>query len=118
MEKFHHLATGLAVILAFIGVKMLLTDVWQMPIWLSLTVIAVVLTASIVWSLVTAPPSDGDKGGDDDGDGGELAGVAGISGVGVGVDVDGTSAVAGVSDGARTDASSEDQTTTVRVDRV
>ena len=64
MEKFHHLATGLAVILAFIGMKMILSDLWHVPIWLSLTVIAVVLTASIVWSLVTSPPSDGGEGGE------------------------------------------------------
>ncbi|MEX5631894.1 TerC family protein [Parafrankia sp. FMc2] len=77
MEKFHHLATGLAVILAFIGVKMLLTDVWHMPIWLSLIVIAVVLTGSIVWSLVTAPPAEGDG---DSGPGGPAAGSATATG--------------------------------------
>ena len=57
MERFHHLATGLAFILAFIGVKMLLTDVWHIPIALSLGVIAVALTVSIVWSLRTEPPA-------------------------------------------------------------
>ncbi|WP_163548106.1 TerC family protein [Candidatus Frankia nodulisporulans] len=57
MERFHKLATGLAVILAFIGIKMLLTDVWHMPIALSLGFIAVVLTASVVWSLRTEPPA-------------------------------------------------------------
>ncbi|WP_261570794.1 TerC family protein [Frankia gtarii] len=57
MERFHHLATGLAFILAFIGVKMLLTDVWHMPIALSLGVIAVALAVSVIWSLLTAPPA-------------------------------------------------------------
>jgi tellurite resistance protein TerC len=56
MERFHHLATGLAFVLAFIGVKMLLTDVWHMPIALSLGVIAVALLVSVVWSLLTEPP--------------------------------------------------------------
>ncbi len=57
MERFHHLATGLAFILAFIGVKMLLTDVWHMPIALSLGVIAVALAVSVSWSLLTEPPA-------------------------------------------------------------
>jgi tellurite resistance protein TerC len=39
MDKFRYLSEGLAFILAFIGVKMLLVDVWHIPIWLSLTVI-------------------------------------------------------------------------------
>jgi tellurite resistance protein TerC len=42
-DRFAYLSHGLAVILAFIGVKMLLVDVWHVPIWLSLTVIVVVL---------------------------------------------------------------------------
>ncbi|OHV24343.1 tellurium resistance protein TerC [Parafrankia soli] len=87
MEKFHHLATGLAVILAFIGVKMLLTDVWHMPIWLSLAVIAVVLAGSIVWSLTTEPPAENGDGGQDGhaGGAGDLSGsseVGGLSGAG------------------------------------
>ena len=39
MDKFRYLSEGLAFILGFIGVKMLLVDVWHIPIWLSLTVI-------------------------------------------------------------------------------
>jgi len=39
MDKFRYLSEGLAFILGFIGVKMLLVDVWHVPIWLSLTVI-------------------------------------------------------------------------------
>jgi tellurite resistance protein TerC len=61
LERFHHLGTGLAVILAFIGAKMLLTDVVHIPIGISLGVIGVLLTASIVWSLATPPPA-GDAG--------------------------------------------------------
>ncbi|CAO5255395.1 TerC family protein [Frankia sp. AgKG'84/4] len=57
LARFHHLATGLAFVLAFIGVKMLLTDVWHMPIALSLGVIAVALAVSVIWSLRTEPPS-------------------------------------------------------------
>jgi tellurite resistance protein TerC len=43
MDRFAYLSHGLAAILAFIGVKMLLIDVWHPPIWLSLAVIAGVL---------------------------------------------------------------------------
>ena len=42
-ERFVYLSHGLAVILGFIGVKMMLVDVWHVPIWLSLAVIAGVL---------------------------------------------------------------------------
>ena len=45
-ERFVYLSHGLAVILGFIGVKMLLVDVWHVPIWLSLTVIVAVLGAA------------------------------------------------------------------------
>jgi len=45
MDRLEHLSAGLGVILAFIGVKMLLIDVWHPPSWLSLGVIAAVLGA-------------------------------------------------------------------------
>jgi tellurite resistance protein TerC len=51
MEKFHKLATGLAFVLAFIGVKMLLTDVWHMPTALSLGVIVASLAVAVAASL-------------------------------------------------------------------
>jgi tellurite resistance protein TerC len=50
-DRFAYLSQGLAVILAFIGVKMLLIDVWHVPIWLSLAVIASVLALSVLLSL-------------------------------------------------------------------
>jgi tellurite resistance protein TerC len=50
-ERFVYLSHGLAAILAFIGVKMLLVDVWHPPIWLSLLVIAGVLALTVVLSL-------------------------------------------------------------------
>jgi tellurite resistance protein TerC len=49
--KFRYLNMGLGVILAFVGVKMLLLDVWHMPTWLSLTVIITILTITILASL-------------------------------------------------------------------
>ncbi len=49
--KFRYLNIGLAVILAFVGVKMLLSEVYHLPTWASLAVIVVVLTVTIVVSL-------------------------------------------------------------------
>ncbi len=49
--RFRYLNAGLGVILAFVGVKMLIVDVYHLPIWLSLSVIAMVLTVSITASL-------------------------------------------------------------------
>jgi tellurite resistance protein TerC len=51
MDRFVYLSHGLAIVLGFIGVKMLLIDVWHPPIWLSLVVIVVVLGATAVLSL-------------------------------------------------------------------
>jgi tellurite resistance protein TerC len=51
MGRFLYLRVGLAVVLVWVGLKMLLSEVWEVPIALSLGVIAVVLTASILLSL-------------------------------------------------------------------
>jgi tellurite resistance protein TerC len=51
IHRFVHLKAGLAAILVFVGVKMLLLDVYKIPIWLSLAVIAVSLAVSVAWSL-------------------------------------------------------------------
>jgi tellurite resistance protein TerC len=52
MDRFAYLSHGLAVILAFIGAKMLLIDLWHPPIWLSLAVIVGVLTLTAVLSAI------------------------------------------------------------------
>ncbi|MFN0089702.1 MAG: TerC family protein [Acidimicrobiales bacterium] len=49
--RFRYLNVGLGVILAFVGVKMMLVEVYHLPTWLSLGIIAVVLTVTIVASL-------------------------------------------------------------------
>ena len=49
--KFRYLNLGLGVILAFVGVKMLIHELWHMPTWLSLVVITLVLTVTILASL-------------------------------------------------------------------
>ena len=53
--KFHLLSYGLAVILAFIGTKMLLVDVVKIPVLVSLGVVVAVLAVTMVWSVRTAP---------------------------------------------------------------
>ncbi|HYO34387.1 MAG TPA: TerC family protein [Nocardioidaceae bacterium] len=51
IHRFVYLKAGLSAILVFVGVKMLLLEVWKVPIWLSLTVIALSITVSVVMSL-------------------------------------------------------------------
>ena len=51
VDKFVFLRYGLAVVLAFVGVKLLLLDVFHIPTLLSLGVIALSLTVSIMASL-------------------------------------------------------------------
>jgi len=56
-DRFQYLQTGLGVILAFVGVKMVLSYWWHMPIAASLAVIAMILVVSIVASLRATPAS-------------------------------------------------------------
>lgn len=51
IHRFIYLKAGLSAILVFVGVKMLLLDVWKVPIWLSLVVISTCLTVAVVASL-------------------------------------------------------------------
>ena len=59
-DKFDYLQTGLAVILAFVGFKMIISEWYHIPTFLSLLVIAVVLTVSIVASIKLDRPGDHD----------------------------------------------------------
>jgi tellurite resistance protein TerC len=52
MEKFRYLRVGLAVVLAFVGAKMLLADLYPIPIAASLGVIALALTIAVAVSLL------------------------------------------------------------------
>ena len=52
IHKFHYLKLGLAVVLTFVGVKMLLGSVYVIPTWVSLVVIAFVLATSVVASIL------------------------------------------------------------------
>ena len=58
MSRFHYLDLGLAVILVFIGAKMLLTQVVKVPNLVSLGVIAGVLAVSILVSMLRPPKPD------------------------------------------------------------
>ena len=53
--KFHLLKYGLSVVLAFIGIKMLLTELYPIPIGLALGVVAAILLSSVLLSLVIPP---------------------------------------------------------------
>jgi tellurite resistance protein TerC len=57
VRKLRFLKLGVAVILAFIGVKILLESVYHMPIWLSLGVLAGILVATTVASLLFPEPA-------------------------------------------------------------
>ncbi len=59
MEKFHLLHYGLAAILSFIGVKMLLSERVAVPTGWALAVIAVILVLSIAASLIWKPARPG-----------------------------------------------------------
>jgi len=60
--KFHLLSYGLAVVLVFIGTKMMLIDIYKIPVAVSLGVVVAILAVTMVWSLKTAPkiPTRGD----------------------------------------------------------
>jgi tellurite resistance protein TerC len=57
-EKFHLLAYGLAAVLIFIGTKMLIVDVYKIPVAISLGVVAATLAASMLLSLLVKPKAD------------------------------------------------------------
>jgi len=86
LDRFHFLSKGLAIILGFIGVKLVLqaahktisTDIPEIPSLVSLGVVVVVLTGSVVLSLLRPPvvppavaagaaPAPGEPGADHDG---------------------------------------------------
>jgi tellurite resistance protein TerC len=69
--KFHLLSYGLAVILVFIGTKMMLIDIFKIPVAVSLGVVVAILAITMVWSVKTAPRIEGRA------EGGVAAGDAG-----------------------------------------
>ena len=55
-ERFHLLKYGLAFILVFIGIKMVLIDIYKIPIGFALAVVGTVLAMSVVGSLYLTRP--------------------------------------------------------------
>ncbi|MEW6032516.1 MAG: TerC family protein [Bacillota bacterium] len=55
MDLFRYLRTGLAVILVFIGLKMLLYDLYHLPVTVSLGVVLGILAVSVSASVLTSP---------------------------------------------------------------
>ena len=55
-DRFHLLPYGLALVLMFIGTKMLLIDIYKIPILVSLGVVAATITVTIVLSLLRPQP--------------------------------------------------------------
>jgi tellurite resistance protein TerC len=53
LDKFHYLKHGLAIVLAFIGIKMLIVELYHFSIGLSLTIVASVIFISIILSLIS-----------------------------------------------------------------
>lgn len=63
VDRFRYLKVGLAGVLVFVGAKMLVVDVYKVPIAVSLAVIATILAVSIIASLIVTarlnPPPAG-----------------------------------------------------------
>lgn len=61
VRLFHYLPYGLSLILVFVGVKMLLVDIYKIPIGIALGAVAAVLGISIIASLLFPPKVEGES---------------------------------------------------------
>ncbi len=52
VDKFYYLKAGLAAILVFVGTKMMIVDIYKIPVAVSLGVVAAILVISVIASLV------------------------------------------------------------------
>jgi tellurite resistance protein TerC len=52
IDRFKYLAVGLAIILVFVGLKMVLIDFYKIPIHFSLFIIIFILSVSVIFSLI------------------------------------------------------------------
>jgi tellurite resistance protein TerC len=57
IDRFRYLNLGLGVVLVFVGAKMGLADVYEIPVWASLGVIVVTLAAAVTASLLRPEPA-------------------------------------------------------------
>ena len=60
IERFVYLKIGLALVLVFVGVKMLVSEWYHPPIWASLGIIAITITVS-VWVSLRKTAGAGDE---------------------------------------------------------
>jgi tellurite resistance protein TerC len=51
-DRFHLLKYGVAVVLVFVGIKLLIADFYHVPVLLSLAFVALILTLSVIASLI------------------------------------------------------------------
>jgi tellurite resistance protein TerC len=58
MRLFHYLPYGLSVVLVFVGIKMLLVDIYKIPIGIALGTVAAVLAISVMASILHPPKID------------------------------------------------------------
>lgn len=56
IDRFYYLKHGLSFMLVFIGAKMILGDVYKMPIWMSLGTIVLVILISVFYSFYKTKP--------------------------------------------------------------
>ncbi len=54
-DRFHLLSYGLALVLMFIGVKMLLIDLFKIPVFLALGIVVALIATSIAASMIWRP---------------------------------------------------------------
>ena len=60
IDRFEYLKYGLAALLAFAGVKLLLSDVFHIDVWVSLGIIVGILAISVAWSLLATRDAESD----------------------------------------------------------
>lgn len=60
-DRFTYLKYGLGLILIFIGGKMLLVEFYEIPVLVSLAIVALILAASVIFSLMRSRPPKDDK---------------------------------------------------------
>jgi len=60
IDRIAYLGTGLGIVLAFVGAKMLITDLYKVPIALSLGIVGAILVGSVAASFIWPPPPSSD----------------------------------------------------------
>jgi tellurite resistance protein TerC len=58
MQIFHYLPYGLSAILVIVGIKMLIADIYKVPIGVALGLVAAILAGSVLASILWPPPKE------------------------------------------------------------